>query len=60
ASGLHRPAALASVLAYRLVNFWLVLLGGWITMGFLTHPLRVRRLGRRLGGAGYFLRPTPQ
>ena len=48
AAGLHRPAALASVLAYRLVNFWLVLLAGWITMGFLTHPVRMRRPGRRL------------
>jgi putative heme transporter len=48
ASGLHASAALASVLAYRLVNFWLVLLGGWITMGFLTHPVRARRSGRRL------------
>jgi uncharacterized protein (TIRG00374 family) len=48
ASGLHRPVALASVLAYRLVNFWLVLLGGWITMGFLTHPVRVRRSAGRL------------
>jgi putative heme transporter len=48
ASGLHSSAALASVLAYRLVNFWLVLLGGWITMGFLTHPVRLRRPGRRL------------
>jgi putative heme transporter len=49
AAGLHKPgAALASVLAYRLVNFWLVLLAGWIIMGFLTHPVRMRRSGRRL------------
>jgi putative heme transporter len=48
ASGLHSSAALASVLAYRLVNFWLVVLGGWIIMGFLTHPVRMRRPGRRL------------
>ena len=40
ASGLHASNALAAVLAYRVVNFWLVLLGGWITMAFLTHPLR--------------------
>ena len=44
ASGLKADHALAAVLAYRVVNFWLVLLGGWITMGFLTHPLRRRRL----------------
>jgi len=32
AAGLHASSALAAVLAYRVVNFWLVLLGGWITM----------------------------
>jgi uncharacterized membrane protein YbhN (UPF0104 family) len=32
ASGLRASSALAAVLAYRVVNFWLVLLGGWITM----------------------------
>jgi putative heme transporter len=35
ASGLHASSALAAVLAYRVVNFWLVLLGGWITLAFL-------------------------
>jgi hypothetical protein len=38
ASGLHASSALAAVLAYRVVNFWLVLLGGWIAMAFLAHP----------------------
>jgi len=47
ASGLDKSTALAAVLAYRAVSFWLVLLGGWITMGFLTHPLRRRRLTER-------------
>jgi hypothetical protein len=42
ASGLHEPTALAAVLAYRAVSFWLVLLGGWITLGVLAHPLRRR------------------
>ncbi len=46
ASGLHADHALAAVLAYRLVNFWLVVLGGWITMAFLTHPLRRGRSPR--------------
>ena len=41
AAGLHRSAALAAVLAYRLVNFWLVLIGGWILMAVLAH----RRIG---------------
>jgi uncharacterized membrane protein YbhN (UPF0104 family) len=35
--------AVAAVLADRVVNFWLVLLGGWIVMAFLTHPVRLRR-----------------
>jgi uncharacterized protein (TIRG00374 family) len=41
AAGLHRSPALAAVLAYRLVNFWLVLIGGWILMAVLAH----RRIG---------------
>jgi putative heme transporter len=41
AAGLHRSPALAAVLAYRLVNFWLVLICGWILMAILAH----RRIG---------------
>jgi len=37
AAGLHRSPALAAVLAYRLVNFWLILIGGWILMAYLAH-----------------------
>jgi len=40
ASGLDKSSALAAVLAYRVVNFWLVLIGGWILMAFLAHPRR--------------------
>jgi putative heme transporter len=36
AAGLHRSSALAAVLAYRLVNFWLILIGGWILMAVLA------------------------
>jgi putative heme transporter len=36
-TGLHRSPALAAVLAYRLVNFWLVLIVGWILMAVLAH-----------------------
>jgi putative heme transporter len=36
AAGLHRSPALAAVLAYRLVNFWLILIGGWILMALLA------------------------
>ena len=46
ASGLHSSSALAAVLAYRVVSFWLVLLGGWVTLGVLAHPLRSRRESR--------------
>ena len=37
ASGLHASHALAAVLAYRLVNFWLVLAWGWVCMAVLAH-----------------------
>jgi putative heme transporter len=37
AAGLHRSPALAAVLAYRLVNFWMILIGGWILMAYLAH-----------------------
>jgi putative heme transporter len=36
AAGLHRSTALAAVLAYRLVNFWLILIGGWILIAVLA------------------------
>jgi hypothetical protein len=41
AAGLHRSTALAAVLAYRLVNFWLILIAGWILMAVLAN----RRIG---------------
>jgi uncharacterized membrane protein YbhN (UPF0104 family) len=36
AVGMNSSGALTSVLAYRLVNFWMILIGGWITMIALT------------------------
>jgi putative heme transporter len=36
AAGLHRSTALAAVLAYRLVNFWMILIGGWILIAVLA------------------------
>jgi uncharacterized protein (TIRG00374 family) len=47
ASGLDSPAALAAVLAYRVINFWLVLLGGWIALGVRARPLAARTWRRR-------------
>jgi putative heme transporter len=41
AAGLHRSPALAAVLAYRLVNFWLILIAGWVLMAVLAR----RRIG---------------
>ncbi|HEX6450370.1 MAG TPA: YbhN family protein [Trebonia sp.] len=43
AAGLPSSKAVAAVLAYRVVNYWLVLLGGWSIMLVLTHPVRPRR-----------------
>jgi uncharacterized membrane protein YbhN (UPF0104 family) len=37
ATGMGAAKALTAVLAYRLVNFWLILLGGSVTMVVLTH-----------------------
>jgi putative heme transporter len=47
ASGLHSPTALAAALAYRAVSFWLVLLGGWIALGFRARPLSPKTWRRR-------------
>jgi putative heme transporter len=42
--------ALAAVLTYRLVSFWMILIGGWATMIFLTRakPARLRSLPPRI------------
>jgi len=47
AAGLHRSTALAAVLAYRLVNFWMILIGGWMLMALLAH----RRIGPDAGSS---------
>jgi uncharacterized membrane protein YbhN (UPF0104 family) len=56
ASGLTAPAALASVLAYRLISFWMILIGGWILMIALTRarngPARVYVRAGRPAAAG--------
>ena len=36
AAGMSTSAALTSVLAYRLINFWMILIGGWTAMIVLT------------------------
>ncbi len=41
AAGMTTSAALTSVLAYRLVNFWMILFGGWAAMIVLTR-VRIR------------------
>jgi len=46
AAGLHSSAALAAVVAYRFISFWLVLIGGWIAFIALAHPLQRRRRRR--------------
>ena len=50
ATGMGTAAALAAVLAYRLVSFWMILIGGWTTMIFLTRakPPRSRSLPPRI------------
>jgi len=40
AVGLSAAQALTAVLTYRLINFWLILVGGWIAVIVLTHRHR--------------------
>ena len=51
AAGLPRSSALAAVLAYRLVNFWMILIGGWILMAMLAHQ-RIAPSDRASGPGG--------
>jgi hypothetical protein len=44
--------ALGAVLAYRLVNFWMILLGGGIALIVLTRMKHIRVYRRIRGGAG--------
>jgi hypothetical protein len=61
ASGLTAPAALASVLAYRLVSFWMIMIGGWVLMVALTRARagRARRYNYAGGPAGPRSAPRP-
>lgn len=63
ASGLTAPAALASVLAYRLISFWMIMIGGWVLMIALTRRKagRARRYAYAGGPAGprSAARPAP-
>jgi uncharacterized membrane protein YbhN (UPF0104 family) len=53
AAGMAQARALAAVLAYRLVNFWMILLGGGITLIFLRlHGSRARLFPRTAARPG--------
>lgn len=54
ATGMDTGTALTAVLAYRLVNFWMILLGGGAAMVILTRAgdQRIRRYPRVAGKAG--------
>jgi uncharacterized membrane protein YbhN (UPF0104 family) len=43
-AGLHGGQALASVLLYRLISFWVVAAAGWVVLMFLRGDRRVRSL----------------
>jgi putative heme transporter len=65
AAGLTTARALTAVLAYRLINFWLILFGGGIAMIFLTRAReqRIRRYDREQqepGGPDGSPGPGPQ
>src|SRR5215472_7742560 len=46
AAGMNAGPALGAVLAYRLVNFWMILLGGGVALIVLTRMKRIRRYPR--------------
>jgi len=46
AAGMSAGPALGAVLAYRLVNFWMILLGGGVALIVLTRTKRIRRYRR--------------
>jgi putative heme transporter len=55
AAGMNAGPALGAVLAYRLVNFWMILLGGGVALIVLTRMKRIReypRTGERPGADG--------
>jgi len=55
AAGMNAGPALGAVLAYRLVNFWMILLGGGIAFIVLTRMKRIReypRIEERPGADG--------
>jgi hypothetical protein len=52
AAGMSAGPALGAVLAYRLVNFWMILLGGGIALIVLTRMKHIRVYPRISGGAG--------
>jgi uncharacterized protein (TIRG00374 family) len=65
ATGMAPTRALAAVLAYRLVNFWMILLGGGVTLIFLRLRGGRARTFPRIGGrpradteAGQAAQPT--
>lgn len=64
AAGLAPTTAITAVLAYRLLNFWLILLGGTVAMLVLTHARehRISRYDRPppAGRPGRIARPERQ
>jgi len=52
AAGMNAGPALGAVLAYRLVNFWMILLGGGVALIVLTRMKHIREYPRIEGGPG--------
>jgi putative heme transporter len=59
AAGMSAGPALGAVLAYRLVNFWMILLGGGVALIVLTRMKHIRVYPRIRGGAGADGRGAP-
>jgi putative heme transporter len=52
AAGMNAGPALGAVLAYRLVNFWMILLGGGVALIVLTRMKHIREYPRTEGSPG--------
>ena len=52
AAGMNAGPALGAVLAYRLVNFWMILLGGGVALIVLTRMKHIREYPRTEEGSG--------
>ena len=52
AAGTRGDHALAAVLVYRLISFWLVMVAGWAVMAVLTRNTRITQVASQPAARG--------